>query len=53
MRAKSVVDYLRAKGVSADRIHSAGYGLTRPVASNNSEDGRAKNRRIEFKVRKN
>jgi len=51
-RAKSVVDYLTAKGVGASRIQSAGYGDTRPVASNNSEANRAKNRRIEFKVTK-
>jgi OOP family OmpA-OmpF porin len=51
-RAKSVVDYLAAKGVAAARIQSAGYGDTRPVASNAGEAGRAKNRRIEFKVKK-
>jgi OOP family OmpA-OmpF porin len=51
-RAKSVVDYLAAKGVAAARIQSAGYGKDRPVASNDSEENRAKNRRIEFKVRK-
>lgn len=52
-RAKSVVDYLTAKGVGPDRISSAGYGDTRPVAPNNSEANRAKNRRIEFKVTSN
>lgn len=52
-RAKSVVDYLTAKGVSQARIQSAGYGDTHPVAPNNSEANRAKNRRIEFKVEKN
>jgi OOP family OmpA-OmpF porin len=51
-RAKSVVDYLTAKGVAPMRIRSAGYGDTRPVAPNNSEANRAKNRRIEFKVEK-
>jgi OmpA-OmpF porin, OOP family len=51
-RAKSVVDYLTAKGVASARIHWAGYGDTRPVAPNNSEANRAKNRRIEFKVEK-
>jgi outer membrane protein OmpA-like peptidoglycan-associated protein len=51
-RAKSVVDYLAAKGVAPARIHSVGYGDTRPVAPNNSEANRAKNRRIEFKVTK-
>jgi outer membrane protein OmpA-like peptidoglycan-associated protein len=47
-----VVDYLAAKGVAPARIHSVGYGDTRPVAPNNSEANRAKNRRIEFKVTK-
>jgi OmpA-OmpF porin, OOP family len=51
-RAKSVVDYLAGKGVAATRIQAAGYGDTRPVATNGNEAGRAKNRRIEFKVLK-
>ena len=52
LRAKSVVDYLTGKGVAMTRIHSVGYGETRPVASNISETGRSKNRRIEFKVKR-
>ena len=51
-RAQAVVDYLTHKGVTVSRIHASGYGETRPVASNTSEEGRAKNRRIEFKVHK-
>lgn len=51
-RAKSVVDYLKGKGISAARIQSAGFGDTRPVAPNDTEANRAKNRRIEFKVKK-
>ncbi len=51
-RAKSVVDYLIAKGVGAARIRSAGYGKSHPVAPNDTEANRAKNRRIEFKVKK-
>jgi OOP family OmpA-OmpF porin len=51
-RAKSVVNYLAAKGVPVARIHSAGYGETRPVAPNDTEANRLKNRRIEFSVRK-
>ena len=51
-RAKSVVDYLAAKGVLVARIHSAGYGDTRPVAPNDTEANRLKNRRIEFSVKK-
>ena len=49
-RAQSVVDYLTAKGVSAARIKATGYGELHPVAPNNSNANRAKNRRIEFKV---
>ncbi len=51
-RARSVVDYLTGKGVAAQRIHAAGYGDTRPDAPNDTEANRSKNRRIEFKVRK-
>jgi outer membrane protein OmpA-like peptidoglycan-associated protein len=51
-RAQAVVHDLTAKGVSAARVHASGYGETRPVAPNTSEEGRAKNRRIEFKVHK-
>jgi OOP family OmpA-OmpF porin len=52
LRAKSVVDYLLKKGVNAAVIQSSGYGDTRPVAANDSEANRAKNRRIEFTVTK-
>jgi outer membrane protein OmpA-like peptidoglycan-associated protein/polyisoprenoid-binding protein YceI len=49
-RAKSVVDYLVAKGVETARIKATGYGESHPAVPNNSEANRAKNRRIEFKV---
>jgi OmpA-OmpF porin, OOP family len=49
-RAKAVVTYLVAHGVAQGRITATGFGGTKPVASNTTEDGRAKNRRIEFKV---
>jgi OOP family OmpA-OmpF porin len=49
-RAKTVVDYLVAHGVAQSRITSTGYGGTKPVASNTTEEGRGKNRRIEFRV---
>jgi outer membrane protein OmpA-like peptidoglycan-associated protein len=49
-RAKSVVAYLTEKGVTADRLTSKGYGKTKPIADNSSEEGRSKNRRTEFKV---
>jgi outer membrane protein OmpA-like peptidoglycan-associated protein len=51
-RAKAVVDYLAAKGVAVSRIRWAGYGETRPMAPNNSDANRQKNRRIEFGVKK-
>ncbi len=49
-RAASVVTYLTGKGITADRLHAKGYGEARPVADNETEQGQAKNRRIEFKV---
>ena len=49
-RAKSVVDYLVSKGVSENRLRWKGYGETKPVASNETESGRAQNRRTEMKV---
>lgn len=49
-RAKSVVDYLVKKGIDPARLSSKGYGETAPVATNDTEEGRAKNRRTEFKI---
>lgn len=49
-RAKSVVDYLVKKGIAADRLKWAGYGLTQPIAPNNSSANRQLNRRTEFKI---
>ena len=49
-RAKSVVDYLVDIGVPASRLKSVGFGEQRPVAPNDTPEGRAKNRRIEFSV---
>lgn len=51
-RAKSVYDYLVSKGISADRLQYKGYNFEQPIASNDTEEGRAKNRRTEFKVTK-
>ncbi|MEA2933883.1 MAG: OmpA-OmpF porin, family [Variibacter sp.] len=50
-RAKAVVNYLARRGVEANRIESVGYGDAKPVASNDSEANRAKNRRIEFSLK--
>jgi OOP family OmpA-OmpF porin len=47
-RAKAVVMWLTQHGVSADRLTAKGYGKTKPVADNGSDEGRAKNRRVEI-----
>jgi outer membrane protein OmpA-like peptidoglycan-associated protein len=50
-RAKAVVDVLRSKGISSERIKAVGYGEDRPLASNDDEqEGRELNRRVEFEV---
>jgi len=49
-RAASVTDYLSAHGVSPDRMTARGYGLTQPLATNETEKGRAINRRTELKI---
>ena len=49
-RAAEVLEYLKDKGVSESRMHSAGYGDTRPVVPNNTPENKAKNRRVEFEV---
>ena len=47
-RAKAVVTWLTQHGVAADRLTANGYGKTKPVADNGSDEGRAKNRRVEI-----
>jgi OOP family OmpA-OmpF porin len=49
-RAEAVRGYLSDKGISADMVMVSGQGPDRPVAENNSADGRARNRRIEFRI---
>ncbi len=50
-RAQAVEQYLETTGgLNADRFIVLGYGNTRPVASNDTPEGRAKNRRVEFVV---
>jgi OmpA-OmpF porin, OOP family len=48
-RAKSVAGFLAGKGVDSKLLSSKGYGETTPMADNATDEGRAKNRRIEFK----
>lgn len=49
-RAMTVRQYLQGKGIEAARLESVGYGETRPVDTNRTEPGRAKNRRVEFHI---
>ncbi|MBL0315975.1 MAG: OmpA family protein [Flavobacteriales bacterium] len=49
-RAASVVEFLVKHGIEASRLSSKGYGETLPVATNDTDEGRAKNRRTEFKI---
>ncbi|MEP6674155.1 MAG: OmpA family protein [Ferruginibacter sp.] len=52
-RARSVMEYIISKGIAAARIISKGYGETKPVATNETDDGRQLNRRVEFTILKN
>ncbi len=49
-RAQSVANYLAGHGVESARIGTRGFGETQPIASNETEDGRASNRRVEIKI---
>ncbi len=49
-RAAAVRDYLVSQGIKEDRIISKGYGSLKPRATNDSEEGRALNRRVEFQA---
>jgi len=51
-RAKAVKDYLMNKGVEESRLTFRGYGSGKPLASNDSEEGRSQNRRVEFVITK-
>ena len=52
-RARSVMDYIISQGIDSSRITSHGYGETKPVATNDTDDGRQLNRRVEFTILKN
>jgi outer membrane protein OmpA-like peptidoglycan-associated protein len=47
-RASSVAQYLQSRGVASQRLQTSGYGKTRPVDTNDTEAGRANNRRVEL-----
>lgn len=51
-RAKAVSQYLINKGLMKGRINYFGYGSERPITNNNSEEGQAQNRRVEFQLSK-
>ena len=48
-RAKSIVSYLAGKGISSERLQSKGYGDTKPLQENSSEENKALNRRVELR----
>jgi OOP family OmpA-OmpF porin len=52
-RAQSVVDYLINKGIDRSRLEAVPYGESNPIASNDTPEGRAMNRRVEIKVIEN
>ena len=49
-RARVVGNYLTMRGVSATRLRTMGFGETQPIASNATEEGRSRNRRVEIKI---
>lgn len=49
-RAQSTADYLVSQGIDSQRIISVGYGKTKPIAPNDTEENRSKNRRVEMKI---
>jgi outer membrane protein OmpA-like peptidoglycan-associated protein len=45
-----VVDYLTGNGIDKERLSFKGYGSTKPMADNSTEEGKAKNRRVEITI---
>jgi OOP family OmpA-OmpF porin len=52
-RAEAVVGYMVQKGVDEERLTAVGLGFSQPIADNSTDEGRAANRRIEFRAREN
>lgn len=52
-RAEAVVDYLVKKGVNRNKLTYSFYGMSRPLSTNDTEEGRAMNRRVEFTILNN
>jgi outer membrane protein OmpA-like peptidoglycan-associated protein len=52
-RARSCMEYIISKGIPASRITSQGYGESKPVVDNDTDENRQLNRRVEFKITKN
>ena len=48
-RAQSVLEYFVGQGIAKNRLTAVGYGESQPIASNETEAGRAKNRRVQLK----
>jgi outer membrane protein OmpA-like peptidoglycan-associated protein len=51
-RSQSVVDYIVSKGISVNRLQAKGFGESKPIDTNDTDEGRANNRRVEFTVLK-
>lgn len=49
-RAEAVVEYFVKKGVSQSRLSYSYYGMSQPLSTNDTEEGRAMNRRVEFEI---
>jgi outer membrane protein OmpA-like peptidoglycan-associated protein len=48
LRAEAVISYLAAKGIATSRLSAKGYGSSKPLASNDTSEGRELNRRVEY-----